>query len=405
MSSFKENKIRLKYLFNKRVSGSWGNEPYEGNSIVCIRAADFDTDRLVHKTTNLTRRSFQDDEIRNKELQKGDLIIEKSGGGENQPVGRVVRFSLKETALCSNFLEIFRPDKEILNPEFGAFMLYYLWVSRTVTTCIKQTTGIQNLDISSFLNIKVHIPELKIQIELSNYLNKEVAYIDRLVDTKGKFIELLNEKRQALISQAVSKGLIPYIELKDSGFKWLGKFPKHWSLKKIKYLADLRSGEFITSDTIKESDLYPVYGGNGLRGYTSEKTHSGEFVLIGRQGALCGNINYAKGDFWASEHAIVCRPKVIYNIFWFGELLRIMNLNQYSAAAAQPGLSIDIIKNLSIPVPPIEEQEQIVKFINQEIDKIDKLKIATMRSIELLKERRIALIVTTVTCQNKIPLV
>lgn len=405
MRSSQGNDIRLKYLFSKRIGGAWGNEPYEGNSIVCIRAADFDTNRLVHKTTDLTKRSFEDDEIRNKVLQEGDIIIEKSGGGENQPVGRVVRFSLKETALCSNFLEILRPNKEVLDPEFGAYMMYYLWISRSVTTSIKQTTGIQNLDINSLLNRKVHVPDLNIQKELSKSLNSEAAYIDRLVDTKVKFIELLSEKRQALIHQAVLKGLNPNIKMKDSGLEWLGKFPKHWSLERIKYLADLKSGEFITSDTITESDIYPVYGGNGLRGYTSEKTHSGEFVLIGRQGALCGNINYAKGDFWASEHAIVCKPKIDYNIFWFGELLRIMNLNQYSAAAAQPGLSVEIIKNLSLPVPPIEEQDQIVKFINKGIDKIDKLIIATTRSNELLKERRAALIITTLACQNKTPAV
>ena len=88
---------------------------------------------------------------------------------------------------------------------------------------------------------------------------------------------------------------------------------------------------------------FPVYGGNGLRGYTTSFTHEGHYVLIGRQGALCGNINYAKGKFWASEHAVVASMIGKIDTYWLGELLRDMNLNQYSNAAAQPGLAVDRI--------------------------------------------------------------
>jgi type I restriction enzyme, S subunit len=79
--------------------------------------------------------------------------------------------------------------------------------------------------------------------------------------------------------------------------------PPHWHWMKLKHVASLKSGDSITSDSINEVGDYPVFGGNGIRGYTSAYAHSGKYVLIGRQGALCGNINYAFGDFWASEHA------------------------------------------------------------------------------------------------------
>src|ERR1700676_4599527 len=115
--------------------------------------------------------------------------------------------------------------------------------------------------------------------------------------------------------------------------------PAHWTWKKIKYLASLRSGDTITSDSISDSGDYPVYGGNGIRGFTSSATHRGDYVLIGRQGALCGNINYASGEFWASEHAVVVDTRGRFNVRWLGEVLRSMNLNQYSQSAAQPGLS------------------------------------------------------------------
>lgn len=98
----------------------------------------------------------------------------------------------------------------------------------------------------------------------------------------------------------------------------LREIPENWELKRLKRLARLRSGELITSHEIDESGEYPVYGGNGLRGYTSLYTHDGQFVLIGRQGALCGCINYARGRFWASEHAVVVAPISCVATQWLG---------------------------------------------------------------------------------------
>ena len=126
---------------------------------------------------------------------------------------------------------------------------------------------------------------------------------------------------------------------------------------------------------------YPVYGGNGLRGHFLEYTHEGEFALIGRQGALCGNVNYASGKFWASEHAIVVSPTKELIVRYIGELLRAMNLNQYSVAAAQPGLSAEQIGRLIIPLPAEKEQHTIARFLDHKTAQIDALiaKIETIR--------------------------
>jgi type I restriction enzyme S subunit len=395
----KSSKIRLKYLFRERITGSWGDEPYEGNSIICIRAADFEMDKLSHKTEGLTRRSFKEEEIYKKSLKKGDLIIEKSGGGENQPVGRIAVFSLDEVALCSNFLEILRPDFTKVVTDYVAYLLHSFWLNRKILPAIKQTTGIQNLDISEFLDFNVDLPVLSTQQKISAYIKSEIELIDNLISARQKQLLYLSDKKQALITNAVTKGVNSQSAKKDSGVEWIGKIPIAWNVNKIKYLTNLKSGEFITAEDINEVGRYPVYGGNGLRGYTSRKTHTGKFVLIGRQGALCGNINYANGEFWASEHAIVCLPIVEYNTLWFGELLRIMNLNQYSAAAAQPGLSVEVIKNLEIPVPPQEEQVKIAEFIIDNINKINELINKTTNSINLLKEKKDALITVAITGQ------
>jgi type I restriction enzyme S subunit len=121
----------------------------------------------------------------------------------------------------------------------------------------------------------------------------------------------------------------------------------------------MKSGEGITSKSIREIEDYPVYGGNGLRGFTSSFTHEGEYILIGRQGALCGNITRVRGKFYASEHAVVVTVFDKNNVDWLSQKLDDMNLNQYSEASAQPGLSVNKILKLPISKPPFDEQNRI----------------------------------------------
>jgi type I restriction enzyme, S subunit len=185
--------------------------------------------------------------------------------------------------------------------------------------------------------------------------------------------------------------------MRDSGIEWLGMIPEHWGISKIKFLADLKSGTNLTSEVIEPDGDFPVYGGNGLRGFYGSYTDEGHYILIGRQGALCGNINYAKGQFWATEHAVVCYPKLDFKTIWFGELLRAMNLNQYSIASAQPGLAVERIKNLAIPVPSTEEQAGIVDFIESRTTKIEQTISEIQIQIQKLKEYKTSVISEAVT--------
>jgi type I restriction enzyme, S subunit len=188
-----------------------------------------------------------------------------------------------------------------------------------------------------------------------------------------------------------------YPKYKNSGVGWLGDVPEHWEVCALKRIVGLRSGESIGPDEIQAAGEYPVYGGNGLRGFTKAFTHDGHYALIGRQGALCGNVNYATGKFWASEHAVVVSPLRHVETVWLGEMLRAMNLNQYSVSAAQPGLSVEVIRNLLTVRPPDAEQLAISKFLKCEIAKIDALVAEQHRLIELLKEKRQVVISHSVT--------
>lgn len=131
----------------------------------------------------------------------------------------------------------------------------------------------------------------------------------------------------------------------------------------------MKSGKAIKatfiSETQSKTNQYKCYGGNGVRGFVSELSHQGEYPIIGRQGALCGNINYAVGDFYATEHAVVVKSLGKYIPRFLFYLLTAMNLNQYKSQGAQPGLAVGNIENLLAPVPSIKKQEYIVNLLDR----------------------------------------
>ena len=298
--------------------------------------------------------------------------------------------------VCVGEFFVLRPAPEAMRP---AFVEQIVRSAPFIDLVNSSTFGAKmpRADWSFVGSIEVAHPPLPEQEAIARFLDYTDRLIGRFIRAKRRLIELLNEQKQAIIQQAVTRGLDPDVRLKPSGVEWLGEVPEHWEIKRIKHLVRLSSGDSITALDINDSGPYTVYGGNGVRGFTSAYTHDGQFVLIGRQGALCGNINYAKGQFWASEHAVVAVPLKVYNLLWFGELLRIMNLNQYSIAAAQPGLAVERIQNLRIPVPPVAEQISIANHIENETAALGNAIDHANCEIDLVREYRTRLIADVVT--------
>ncbi|MBS1641733.1 MAG: restriction endonuclease subunit S [Bacteroidetes bacterium] len=191
--------------------------------------------------------------------------------------------------------------------------------------------------------------------------------------------------------------MMKYEKYKASGIEWLGDIPTQWKIKRVKDLGVYQSGEYINANEFDEENPYPVYGGNSFRGYANKYNTEGDYVLIGRQGALCGNINYGSGKFWATEHCVVVYHKRKINVKWLGELLRVMNLNQYATSTAQPGLSVEKIKRLELPVPPPQEQTAIAQYLDTKTQAIDKKINLLTTKIEYYKELRKTIINNAVT--------
>ena len=145
----------------------------------------------------------------------------------------------------------------------------------------------------------------------------------------------------------------------------VGIIPDDWQVTTLAKVCQMKSGDSITSAGIDEFSKYPCYGGNGHRGFTSRFTHDGKYALIGRQGALCGNVLGVEGKFFASEHAIVVTASAKTDIQWLTYVLGEMRLNQYSESSAQPGLSVSKILSLGLALPPAKaEQEAIAEALS-----------------------------------------
>ena len=145
--------------------------------------------------------------------------------------------------------------------------------------------------------------------------------------------------------------------------------------------SEFQSGDFISADNIFETGVYPVYGGNGLRGYTNHYNHDGYYALIGRQGALCGNVNSADGKAYFTEHAVAVRANRNNDTSFLIYLFGCMDLGQYSGQSAQPGLAVGVLKEAETFVPIQQEQHQIGTFFQ----KLDHLITLHQRKLELLK--------------------
>lgn len=243
------------------------------------------------------------------------------------------------------------------------------------------------------------IPPLSEQQKIAQFLDDKTAKIDQAVDLAEKQIALLKEHKQILIQNAVTRGLNPDVPLKDSGVEWIGQVPEHWEVKKLKYLSKIKSGDSIINSNLSEEYLYEVFGGNGFMGYFYKYNVSGENIIIGRVGALCGNIRYINEEKWITDNALILNlinlSKTLYS--YVSYVLECANLNALSVSNAQPLITGTKVMNISIAIPPLSEQKQIIDYLDKQTAKIDQAIALKTDHIEKLKEYKSVLINDAVT--------
>lgn len=207
--------------------------------------------------------------------------------------------------------------------------------------------------------MKAKLLELAIQGKLTDQRKEDG-------DARDLFQDIQEEKQRLIAEKKIKKEKpLPEIEADEIPFE----IPENWMWVRIGDIFTLQSGKSIKANeiSVKQDDeyRYPCFGGNGIRGYVKAFNREGDYPIIGRQGALCGNINFSSGKFYATEHAVVTDGYSKVNAYWAVIFLKALNLNQYATATAQPGLSVTKINTVLIPLPPLAEQQRIVVKLDE----------------------------------------
>ena len=396
-------------------NGVWGEEADGMQDTICVRVADFDRVQFRVRLDEPTLRSLDPSSAQTHLLEQKDLLLEKSGGGEKQPVGAVVIYDHGDPAVCSNFVARM-PVADGYHPRYLVYLHATLYAARINTRSIKQSTGIQNLDSASYLGESVGFPKEREQSAIADFLDHETAKIDGLVGRKERLIKLLQEKRTTLITRAVTRGLDTNVPMKDSGVEWLGEIPVHWEVKKIKRLCLVRRG---ASPRPIDDPVYFDDGGNYAWVRIADVTASERYLETTTQNlSVLGqskSVPLEPGELFLSIAATVGKPMItrikccihdgfvyfvglkenrdyLYYVFSCGEAYKGLG-----KLGTQLNLNTDTIGDIYVPVPKPEEQQAIVQFLDRGTARIDTLIAKVRQAIDRLKEFRTALISAAVT--------
>lgn len=414
--------FRLKWSTLACKNGIWGDEPKQNDDdIPCVRVADFDRQRLRVELNEPTIRNVTENERYGRVLKKGDLLLEKSGGGEHQPVGCVVLYDDAMPAVCSNFVARVQVA-DGMNASFWRYVHAAAYAVRLNTRSIKQTSGIQNLDQQQYLDEVAAFPPLPEQTQIATFLDRETAKIDDLVAEQKRLIELLKEKRQSVISHAVTRGLNPDSPVKPSGIEWIGNIPAHWDMgglsRFIGPVVDYRG----RTPTKVDEGIFLVTARN-VRNGEIDYDASEEFVdpesaasLLARGKPEIGDLLFTmeaplgqvalidRTDIALAQRIVKFRgtPGVMQNrylLYWFMGTHCQARLETLATGSTALGIKASKLGMIECLVPPIIEQTAIADYIEHENAKFDTLTTEAQRAIDLLQERRTALISAAVTGQ------
>lgn len=262
--------------------------------------------------------------------------------------------------------------------------------------------GQPNISQDKIKNTWMPIPPFEEQQSIATYLDQKCVEIDELITLQEEMITKLQSYKQSVITEAVTKGLDKNVPLKDSGIEWMGEIPECWKIIKIKYLAKIKSGDSISSNEIIQEGIYEVYGGNGIMGYCNKKNVDGFNIIIGRVGALCGNVRLISDSKYITDNALIlnCFDNKLYPYMY--RMLKAANLNNLNTSNAQPLITGSKILNVSLPIPPLAEQQSIANYLDRKCSEIDELISIKQQKIEKLKDYKKSLIFECVTGKRKV---
>jgi type I restriction enzyme S subunit len=327
-------------------------------------------------------------------------------------------------AFHNNFFKV-NYDRNKVTKEF---LVYFLSVKEVLghLLMLAGTTTIPDLNHGAFLGTKIAIPDFMVQAGVVDFLDHETAKIDTLIEKQQQLIALLKEKRQAVISHAVTKGLNPNAPMRDSGVEWLGEVPEHWEVAKVKYFASIQGGYAFSSESFQEGGVQLLRIGNMylnrlalerqptfvdelfVESHKNFSVRRGD-ILMSLTGTL-GKTDYGfavhvdeDGPFMLNQRVAKITPRKTkiapeYLIYAIRSESYLKQLYSLPSGTKQANLSNDDVTNIPIVVPPtIEEQLLVARYISDNLGKYNKVIDQSDAAIKLMQERRTALISAAVT--------
>ncbi|HGM3508404.1 TPA: restriction endonuclease subunit S [Clostridioides difficile] len=356
--------VELKNIYTEIKDGDWIESKDQSNEgIRLVQTGNIGVGVYLDKDNKakfISEKTFS--HLKCTEIFEGDILISRLPS----PVGRACLFpKIEEKAITAVDCTIMRVNKDVCIPKYFVYYtrsnIYLNQINRFVAGTTRLRISRKNLE-----NIKIFLPKLEVQNKIVEALDKAQELINKRKEQIEALDELVKSRFVEMFGNVITNS-------------------KDWDTELLGEISNLKAGKNIKAKDIYENyshELYPCYGGNGLRGYVKIYSHKGTFNLIGRQGALCGNVKYTKGKFYATEHAVVVQPKVDINSYWLYFTLKELDLNRLSTGAAQPGLTVGKLNEVEIPKVPIYLQNKFADFVIQ----VDKFKSRMEDSLKELED-------------------
>lgn len=325
-----------------------------------------------------------------KHLKAGDFVINKMkswqgsyGVSDYEGIVSPAYFTCKLRGVIPSFF-----SRAIRSKAYVGFFMQY-------------SKGIRvdqwDLDPNSMKDIPFVLPKEEEQDAIVAYLETATSKIDAAIAQQQKMIDLLNERKQIIINNAVTKGLDPNVKMKPSGIDWIGDIPEHWEMRKARLCIIINNG----SDPKQKGDI-PVYGSGAESFRTCGEYKEGPCVLLGRKGATLHIPHYIEGRYWNVDTAFDVKTKNGMSLRYYYYLATCFDYPYYMSQTTLPSMTSFDYNRMKLPTPPENEQVDIVKFLDVKNKKTEELIECHKRLISLLQERKQIIINDVVTGKVKV---
>ncbi|MGH2016562.1 restriction endonuclease subunit S [Aerococcus urinaeequi] len=293
-------------------------------------------------------------------LEVGDILFTKAA-----TIGKIAIVDVVDFMIWSP-IAVIKSNKRMYNHFLKYVFMCNGFLSHVSNLGTKNTQI--NVGMRAMEQSKVPVLSLSEQQKIAAFLDEKTSHIDNIIENTKKSIENLKAYKQSLITETITKGLDPNVEMKNSGIQWIGEIPKHWRVTKVKNFVQIKNGK---DNKVKDGEI-PVYGSGGVFGKTDQIMYEKASVLLGRKGTI-DSPKYIEKPFWAVDTTFytIAKPNVALKFFYY--LMKSIDYKKYTYGSAIPSMSQSILNEIKLPYTNLDEQKQIAIFLDDKTSHVDSL--------------------------------